>query len=176
MSVLRPKYQLDHGQVQGSRTTIPAEQFAMLTKQSYPYPRLGTRAPNHNPGSLSPKYMTDSQAAPASSGTVLAPSLYSGALRPKFTQGDGDAMAPHYLLDHAETQGVMPISTYRSLMREPVGPLARAGAARAPTLEFDWGSFFWGGLAGSILVLGFVYGVIPALAEWGAAEVRARTR
>lgn len=181
MSLLRPKYELDHAQVQGSRTTIPAEEFTRLTGQRYPYPRAGTRAPNHNPGNpgtIQPKYTTDSMASPASSGTVRAGTFIPGPLVPKYMHGDGVGITPHYILDHAEVQGVMPAETYMRLYgrltTQPELPPRYAGApiVRAPSLAFDWGTFFWGIVAGGVVTLGFVYGVIPALAEWGTAEIR----
>ena len=177
MSLLRPKYELGDG-VQGSRTTIPAGEFTRLTGQRYPYPRAGTRAPNSNLGIIQPRYTTDSMASPASSGTVTAGRFIPGPLTPKYMHGDGVGIAPHYILDRAEVEGVMPAETYMRLYGRlttaPELPPRYAGApvVRAPSLAFDWGTFFWGIVAGGVVTLGFVYGVIPALAEWTAAEVR----
>lgn len=182
MSLLRPKFQLGNG-AQGSRTTIPAEEFTRLTGQRYPYPRLGTRAPNHNPGNpgiIQPKYTTDSMASPSSSGTVRASKFIPGVLMPKYMHGDGNPIAPHYVLDHAEVQGVMPAETYMRLYgrltTQPELPphYASAPIARAPSLAFDWGTFFWGAVGGGVVTLLMAYGVIPALAEWGAAAIKKR--
>jgi len=178
MSLLRPKYELGNG-AQGSRTTIPAEEFTRLTGQRYPYPRLGTRAPNSNPGTIQPKYTTDSMASPASSGTVTAGRFIPGPLTPKYMAGDGNpVIAPHYVLDRAEVQGVMPAETYMRLYgrltTQPELPprYPSAPVVRAPSLAFDWGTFFWGAVGGGIVTLLMVYGVIPALSEWAAFEVR----
>lgn len=46
LSVLRPKYSLDKSVIQGDRITVPAGAFTELTTRRYPYPRVGTRAPN----------------------------------------------------------------------------------------------------------------------------------
>ena len=138
---LRPKWQLDHGEYQGSRVTIPAEPFQALTGQMYPYPRLGTRA-SSNPG-----------------------------LRAKF------------ILDKKEVQGVMPASTYYALTgklttewEKPVyrPPTVEIPPMAAPTLEFDWGSFAWGALVGIGGTLLTVWGVIPAIAQAGAAAITRR--
>lgn len=174
MSVLRPKYQLNHPQVQGARATIPAEQFTRLTQRRYPYPRVGTRAPDsmfpktgnpNNPGVMQPMYTTDGY------GWVRAPPI----------GGNPGVLRPHYMLDKAQVQGVMPAATYTRLTSKittapelpPRYPVARA-PVRVPALEIDWGTVFWGAVAGGLVTLGFVYGVIPALAEWGAAAIRRR--
>ena len=190
MSVLRPKYELDHAEVQGAVTTIPATEYTRLTSRVYPYPRIGTRAPDGmfpryvagDGRPLQPKYNTDSFASPPSSGTVRAQALKRTALMPKYMAGDGNPFEPHYLLDHAEVQGVMPAETYYRLTGKlttapelpPHYPVTEAPLVRAPALAFDWGTFFWGAVGGGIITLAMVYGIIPALAEWGAAEVRKR--
>jgi len=192
MSVLRPKYELDHAEVQGAVTTIPAEEYTRLTGRVYPYPRVGIRAPDGmfpqyiagDGRPLGPKYTTDSMASPPSSGTVRARALRQTALMPKYMAGDGNSMGPHYLLDGAEVQGVMPAETYYRLTGKltsrpelpPHYQVAQAPFVRAPALVFDWGTFFWGAVGGGVVTLAMVYGIIPALAEWGAAEVRKKYR
>lgn len=186
--MLRPKYGLNHAEVQGAVTTIPASEYTRLTTRTFPYPRIGTRAPDNmfpkyvagdgNP--LEPKYTTDSFASPASSGTVVASPFIPRYLRPKYIAGNGNLMAPHYLLNHAEIQGVMPAETYMRLTGKlttapelpPRYPEARAPIQEVPTLQPDWGSFTIGVVIGGVLTLSMVYGIIPALAELGAAAIR----
>ena len=193
MSVLRPKYTLDKAGVQGARATINAPAFTELTSRRYPYPRVGTRAPNGmfprsgNPGvPLPPRGRT-------------APRFISGPLSPKFQQGNGGlvrmpygyvepgpivkagAIQPHYTLDKGVVQGVMPSMIYRDmtgrLTTEPTLP-PEAGAARlmrAPATPalVDWGSVFGGVVLGGLVTIGMIYGVIPALAELAAGKIRA---
>lgn len=172
MSVLRPKYSLDHAEIQGDRITIPPKEFTELTSRHYPYPRVGTRAPN----SMFP------QGNPGNPG-VLQPIVREpyGYVRDGRVVKSIGGLKPHYMLDKAVVQGVMPASTYAELTRKlttaPTLPPQRGAGAptvRAPALQFDWGTFFVGIVAGGLVTLGFVYGVIPAMAEWGAAEVRKR--
>ena len=80
---LRPKYTLDRAEVQGDRYTINAEPFTQLTTRSYPYPRIGTRAPN----GMFPKYQ-QGNGLPLPTGH-LAPKGIPGPLTPKFQLGDG---------------------------------------------------------------------------------------
>lgn len=163
--VLRPKYQLDKAALEGDRITIPPHEFTELTGRRYPYARLGTRAPNSNPGS--------------NPGSIVR--MPYGYVR------DGEVlrvatMQPHYTLDKAVVQGVMPAQTYARLTGKvttaPQLPARRTPSAvrapmRTPAL-FDWGAFVGGALAGGVLALLLTYGVIPALAEWGAREIRRR--
>lgn len=175
MSVIRPKYSLNHYEIQGDSITIPADEYIALTTRHYPYPRVGTRAPDGmfpytgNPGSN-----------PGSSSLVREPHGYvrDGAIVKSI-----GGIRPHYTLDKTEIQGVMPASTYMDLTGKlttaPTLPprYAYSGGSpvvSAPALEFDWGTFFWGAILGGVVTLGFVYGVIPAMAEWGAAEIRKR--
>lgn len=178
---LRPKYQLNHMALQGARTTIPARSFTQLTTRRYPYPRVGTRAPNGMfPKTGNPLEITQEKV--------------------HYELGNGNPVnvwRPHYTLDKAAIQGVMPASTYRrltgKLTTEPQIPtyigdhslamhepptVASYGAEyaipRAPALAFDWGTFFWGAVAGGVVALAMVYGIIPALGEWGAVAIRAR--
>ena len=190
MSILRPKYELDHAEVQGAVATIPAADYTRLTGRVYPYPRVGTRAPDGmfpryiagDGRPLKAKYTTDSFASPPSSGTVRSPALKRTALMPKYQHGNGNPIAPHYLLNHAEVQGVMPAETYYRLTGKLTTapelpphyatPVPPTQLGRMPSLAVDWGSVFWGAVLGGTVTLGFVYGIIPALAEWGAAAVR----
>lgn len=164
--VLRPKYQLDHAQIQGDRITIPAHEFTELTGRTYPYPRLGTRAPNSNPGN--------------NPGSIVR--MPYGYVRDGRIVKAVAGLKPHYTLDKAVVQGVMPASAYQRLTgklttapRLPArGTSSVAMApARAPAL-FDWGTFVGGALAGGILTILLTYGVIPALAEWGVREIGRR--
>ena len=178
MTVLRPKYQLDKAGIQGARATINAVPFTQLTTRRYPYPRTGTRAPDgmfpspsnpgHNPG--------------------LGHSLVRmpwGYMERGITVKVG-AMRPHYILDKTAVQGVMPARIYREmtgkLTTEPTLPPVPVGqrlSARgrapvgAPALV-DWGSVFWGAVAGGTIALGLAYGIIPALAQWGVKAIRKR--
>lgn len=199
MSVLRPKYTLDKASVEGARSTINAVPFTQLTSRRYPYPRVGTRAPNGmfprggNPGvPLPPRGFT-------------APRFIPGPLSPKFQYGNGNpglggrlkrrpygyvesgpivqaaAIKPHYTLNKGAVEGVMPASVYRRMTGKrttefTLPPLARerrvAAAPSAPALV-DWGSVFGGVVLGGLVTLGMIYGVIPALAEVAAGKIRA---
>lgn len=169
MSVFRPKYSLDKAEIQGARATIPAPQFTGLTTRRFPYPRVGTRAPN-------------------------------GMFPYTSNPGNPGVIKPHYTLNKTQIQGVMPATTYQrltagKLTTQPqiptyvstdsglalyypptVGPVSSPGLRApvgAPALQ-DWGMFVFGALGGIIFTLGMLYGVIPALAEWGAAAVKKR--
>lgn len=178
MTVLRPKYQLDKAKIEGDRYTINAKAFSELTGRRFPYPRLGTRAPNqmfphtsnlgHNPG--------------LGHGIVRTPYGYT-EIPPTVQVG---AMKPRYTLDRPSIEGIMPASIYREmtgkLTTEPTLPPIPVGqrlSARgrtpvgAPALV-DWGSVFWGAVAGGTIALGLAYGLIPALAEWGVKAIRKR--
>lgn len=166
MSVLRPKFQLNHAAIQGDRYTIPAEEFTQLTGRRYPYARLGTRAPNSNPGNP---------------GNTIVRAPY-GYVRDGAIVRQIGGMKPKFTLDKAVVQGVMPATTYRRLTGKlttapqlPPGARVRThGLVRAPALQFDWSTFFWGAVGGGIVTLAMVYGIIPALAEWGAAAIKKR--
>lgn len=169
MSYLRPKYSLNRAQVEGARATIPAQTFQQLTSRRYPYPRVGTRAPN----GMFPKVGNPGH----------------GNL------GHNPGLKPHYTLNRTAVQGVMPAETYQRLTGKittaPELPMVvstngmvelnalarrRQGAAivRAPTALIDPTSIIIGVVAGGLVTLGFIYGIIPALAEWGAAAVKRR--
>jgi len=167
--MLRPKFSLDHAQIQGDAITIPAEEFTELTTRTYPYPRVGTRAPDGmfphtgNPGNP----------------IVRAP--YGYVRDGSIVRGVG-GLTPHYTLDKATVQGVMPASTYAELTGKlttapelpPQYVTTRApSVVRAPTLQ-DWGMFVFGAIGGIIFTVAMIYGVIPALAEWGVAAIKKR--
>lgn len=182
MPVLRPKYNLNHAALQGDRYTVPAEQFSKLTSRRYPYPRVGTRAPN---GMF-----------PSRRGTP--------GLRPKYGLGGGGnprVLKPKFTLDNTSIQGVMPASTYArlyggELTTQPDIPTYTAegpglavsypprsgrsirralGPARAPALQWEWETFFWGAVAGGIVALGFAYGIIPALGALTKKKIQKRS-
>lgn len=192
---LRPKYQLNHAQLQGARTTLPAKPFTQLTTRRFPYPRVGTRAPDgmfpkvgnpsSNPGNPSALRLTDGRGESYQmpiTPTNLALLNARGEqyqMPSKWPQLPG--INPHYMLNRAAIQGVMPAQTYERLTGKittaptlPQATRSRARAVRAPALEIDWGTVFWGAVAGGLVTLGMVYGVIPAMAEWAAKEIKKR--
>ncbi len=93
---LRPKYTLNKAAVQGSRYTINAIPFSQLTSRSYPYPRIGTRAPNGMfPRSDRPKFQLGN-GLPLPTGHT-APKGYPGPLTPKFQLGNGLSLPTGHL-------------------------------------------------------------------------------
>lgn len=215
---LRPKYSLNKTALQGDRYTIPARPFTQLTTRRYPYPRVGTRAPN---GMFPNVY-------PSGLGALVQPGYGHGNGNPleivqekaHYGLGNGKPMRPHYTLNKPAVQGVMPSSTYAQMtgklttspqmpryteqnqqlvrhepptvppysptelvspmgrvehvVSSPYGKQADLRRVATPSLEFDWGTFFWGAVGGGVAALLMVYGVIPALAEWGAAAIKKR--
>lgn len=162
MSVLRPKYQLNKTAIQGDRITVPAPQFTELTTRRYPYPRVGTRAPNGmfpyvgNPGVLKPHYILDKTQVQG----VMPAGTYERLTGKMTTQ----PQIPTYVATDSGLALRYPPTVWGPTVRAPV---------RAPALQ-DWGMFFWGAVAGMVFTIGMVYGVIPAMAEWAAVAVKKR--
>lgn len=201
---LRPKYILNEKALQGDRYTIPPKPFTQLTTRRYPYPRVGTRAPNGMfPSKTNPLELVQEKA--------------------HYGLGNGNPMKPHYTLNKTAVQGVMPSSIYSQMtgklttspqmprytssppmydqlqrhepptvppytptelvssgglvervVSSPYGQRAGLQRVASPSLAIDWGSVFWGAVAGGVGTVLMIYGVIPALAEWGAAAIKKR--
>lgn len=201
---LRPKYSLDQAAVEGAQSTIPAETFTYLTGRRYPYPRIGTRAsdgmfPEQRVGDMYAPGLYTSRVALGSGIRDVRPKLRIEERNPNL--GSNVMLKPHYTLNETVVQGVMPASTYerltgkittepglprvvidgetleqysQSLMLEAPQQRLVSAPVKAPTLEWDWGTFFWGSVAGGVTAILLAYGVIPALAEAGAQIVKKR--
>lgn len=158
---LRPKYTLDREAVQGDRYTINAAAFNQLTSRRYPYPRIGTRAPNGMFPRGEESQFLQGNGLPLPTGH-LAPKGIPGPLLPKFQLGDGNpgiggslvrmpygyvepgpivkvgALKPHYMLNKTVVQGVMPASIYETMTGKrttefTLPPRAEATRVSAPT-------------------------------------------
>ena len=74
-----------------------------------------------------------------------------------------------------EQRAVRHLGTYGTTVLPPRGTgLKRISTARRAQLQYDWAQIFGGFILGGIITLMMVYGVIPALTEYGAAKIRKR--
>ena len=201
---LNPKYTLNRAAVEGSIQTIPADPYQKITTRRYPYPRIGTGAPNGMfpsipLGETAPVYGGYTTKVSVGRNNNLRPKYQSpGYVKDPMVRGNPTGLKPHYTMDNAQIEGVMPASTYKdltgkittapelpriitkngtveieyptSLMLKQPSTITRA--IQAPALAWDWGSFVAGSVLGGIAFAMIAYGVIPALAEAGAKRLR----
>ena len=201
---LNPKYTLNRAAVEGSAQTIPAEAYQKITTRRYPYPRIGTRAPDGMFPSIPINEATPVYGRYTSKVGVGRPAN----LRPKarYIKGSGrgnpTGLKPHYTMNRSTVEGVMPASTYKaitgktttapelpriiaengtveieyptSLMLKQPSTPIQAQQIQTPGLVWDWGSFVAGGVLGGIAFAMTAYGVVPALVEAGAKRIRGR--
>lgn len=181
---LRPKYSLNRIGVEGGVAGIPAEAYQAVTTRRYPYPRIGTGAPN---GMFPSMPLGEHAVYGRYTSKVSVPHASNPVLRPKFT------------LDRSQVEGVMPASTYMALTgkitTEPELPQIIAGngtveiehptslmfkqpskpqmmMVQAPSLVWDWGTFLAGSVIGGVTFALLAYGILPALLEAGAKRIR----
>lgn len=171
--------------VEGGVASIPAEAYQAITTRRYPYPRIGTGAPN---GMFPSKPLGEgSPAYGRYTSKVSVPHMSNPVLRPKFT------------LDRSQVEGVMPASTYQALtgkittepdlpqiisengtveIKYPTSlmfkqqPQPQMMGVQAPSLEWDWGTFLAGSVVGGVTFALIAYGVVPALLQFGAKKIR----